>query len=273
MLVPGIVLGIYVTFCIGVTVRQRQLMYFPCRETLTGLQARAEANQFESWHNGRGEFIGWKRLITNRPTAGQVLILHGNAGCALDRTPYADALQRVAPLDVYILEYPGYGCCAGSPSETSIFRAATEAISLPTLASKTYLIGESLGTGVACYLAGTSAQSVAGVLLIAPYNNMTSVAQHHMRIFPVRWMLKDKYRSDLHLKNYPGPVAFLLAGRDTVVPSRFGRRLYEGYGGPKKLWEEPGAGHDEIHDMNFNWWKEVIGFWEENGQAASKTTE
>jgi hypothetical protein len=273
MLIPGILVGIYVVFCLGLTAGQRHLIYFPCDETFASLQARADARRFQAWRNARGEFIGWKRFSTNSPAAGPVLILHGNAGCALDRMPYGDALQSIAPFDIYILEYPGYGRRPGSPRQTSLFRAATEGICLLKTTNKVYLIGESLGTGVASYLAGTSTQAVAGVLLIAPYNTMSAVAQHHMRIFPVRWMLRDKYPSEVYLQNYSGPVGFLLAGRDTVIPSRFGRRLYESYRGPKQLWEVPEAGHNEVHQVGLSWWKEAIGFWQRPSIPGSERRE
>ncbi len=40
-----------------------------------------------------------------------------------------------------------------------------------------YLVGESLGTGVATYLAGTYSNKIAGVILISPFNRLTDVAQ------------------------------------------------------------------------------------------------
>jgi len=269
MIVPGILLGVYVTLCLGLAAGQRHLIYFPCKETFPALEARAAEHAFQPWSNTNSQFIGWKRVIKDQPGAGQILILHGNAGCALDRMGYAHALQSVGPFDVYILEYPGYGGRPGSPNQKSIFRAAAEAISLLKTTNKIYVIGESLGSGVACYLASTFTQSVAGVLLIAPYNNLATVAQHHMRIVPVRWLLRDRYPSDVYLRSYSGPVAFLLAGRDTVIPSRFGRRLYNGYRGPKQVWEVPEAGHNEIHDPDLSWWKEAIDFWQRPASAAS----
>lgn len=273
VIIPGILVGIYVTLCLGLTAGQRRLIYFPCNETFAALQARAKEHAFQPWRNASDEFIGWKRLSTNQPTAGQVLILHGNAGCALDRVGYADTLQSIAPFDIYIVEYPGYGRRPGSPSQTSLFRAASEAMRLLKPEQKIYLIGESLGTGVTSYLAGTSIQHVSGVLLIAPYNNMRSVAQHHLRIFPVRWMLRDKYPSDVYLRNYSGPIGFVLAGRDEVIPSRFGRRLYDSYHGPKRLWEERQAGHNDLHRAGLSWWKEAVEFWHRNSASAIRGTQ
>jgi len=264
MMAAGIVAGIYLALLVGLTLGQRSMIYYPSRLDAQSLVQRARADGFEPWHNGAGETIGWKRPAgTQIPTAkaGRVLILHGNAGCALHRVGYADLLQRVAPLDVFILEYPGYGSRPGRPAQNSIFAAATDGLQLLLREEgPVYLIGESLGTGVAAYLAGTFPQSVTGLLLIVPFNNLGDVAQHHMPIFPARLMLRDKYKSDVHLKSYSGPVGVLLARQDRVVPSRFGRRLYDGYAGPKRLWELPHAGHEDVHQAPLSWWKEALEF-------------
>ena len=124
-----------------------------------------------------------------------------------------------------------------------------------------YLIGESLGTGVAAFLAGAHPAAVAGVFLVAPYDNLVNVAQEHLPLFPVKWMLKERYPSEHYLKSYHGPVGVLLAGKDKVVPSRLGRRLFDGYHDRKKLWEYPSATHDDVHSPKPSLFREVIDFW------------
>ncbi|HZV36033.1 MAG TPA: alpha/beta fold hydrolase, partial [Verrucomicrobiae bacterium] len=191
----------------------------------------------------------------------RLLYVHGNGGCAMDRFNFADDLRTIVPLDFYILEYPGYGCREGSPREKSLFASADEALDLLKKDGGVYVVGESLGTGVACYLAGTYPQTVLGMLLIAPYNNLTAVAQAHMPIFPVGLLLLDRFPSATFLKNYHGPVAMLFAGRDTVVPDRFGHKLYDGYDGPKKFWEMPEAGHGGLLVQTDAWWRGLVAFW------------
>jgi pimeloyl-ACP methyl ester carboxylesterase len=259
-MILAIVAGVYLTLCVGLTLTQRSLIYHPCREKPAALVARAKAHGFENWQSAHGEFMGWKRLSKTRPAIAGVLILHGNAGCALDWTHYADGLQRSAALDVYLLEYPGYGGRPGSPSQESLFRSGTAALQALDSVRRVYLVGESLGTGVAAYLAGSFPDRVSAVLLVAPFNNLSAVAQHHLKIFPARCMLRDKFRSDRWLRHYSGPVGFLLAGRDRVVPIRFGRRLYHSYAGPKRLWVMPHAGHEDLHERAPDWWKEALDF-------------
>ena len=159
------------------------------------------------------------------------------------------------------MEYPGYGARAGSPSQQSLCEAADEAILLLAKDGPVYVIGESLGTGVAAYLAGAHPEAVAGLLLIAPYHNLGDVAQHQMPVFPAKWMLWDRFPSAENLRNYHGRVAVLLAGQDTVVPNKFGRRLYDSYAGPKKLWEVPEATHNDLPNRPEAWWRELLVFW------------
>ena len=70
------------------------------------------------------------------------------------------------PVNVFILEYPGYGARAGSPSEKSFLAAAEEAFAMLTNAGPIYVVGESLGTGVAAYLAKTHSRQVSGLVSV-----------------------------------------------------------------------------------------------------------
>ena len=179
-------LALYLAAGILVTIFQRQLLYHPTKIGTKILQVMAKSDGFEPWRNRTGEIIGWKSASPVVPAQGQVLIAHGNAGCAIDRSDYAKALRGVSAFDVFILEYPGYGDRSGSPSQSSLLQSADEALQLLGTNAPVYVIGESLGTGVATYLASAHPAQISGLLLFAPYNALTSVAQHHMPIFPAR---------------------------------------------------------------------------------------
>lgn len=160
-----------------------------------------------------------------------------------------------------MVEYPGYENRPGAPSELSLDSAADEAFQLLTTNRPIYLLGESLGTGVATYLAGKHSNEVAGVVLLAPYNHLSAVAQVHIRIIPVALILCDRFPSDEYLRTYHGPVAMLVAGRDWVVPERFGRRLFDSYNGPKRLWEFPDGNHGTVMFQPPEIWRQIIEFW------------
>jgi pimeloyl-ACP methyl ester carboxylesterase len=263
--------ALYLLICLGVTLFQRRLIYFPPVFQPEQVDRLAQASRLERWRDASGRAIGMKRLFPGPPAAGRVLILYGNASCATASSHYADALQAVAALDVFILEYPGYADRAGTPSQRSIFCAAEEAFrQLPTN-GPVYVVGESLGTGVAAFLAGTHPGRVAGVVLFAPYNRLADVAQARMPLLPARWMLADRFPSEDFLRNYHGPVGVLVAGGDRVVPERFGRRLYDHYAGPKRLWAFPEDDHGTVMEQPEEIWRQILGFLQVDPRSEADT--
>ena len=252
--------ALYVLAGVGCASFQRRLIYFPTVFKAAEVDELAKPEKLDRWTSLDGKAIGWKRLSQIQPAQGCVLIMHGNACCAFQRAHYADAIQRAAPLDVFIVEYPGYADCPGAPCERALDEPAAEALQVLSTDRPTYLVGESLGTGVAAYLAGHFPAKVAGIVLLAPYNRLADVGQAHMPIFPVRWILSERFPAEDDLQDYHGPVAVLVGGKDRVVPQRFGRRLYDGYAGPKRLWEFPEADHETLMVQTPELWKQIVSF-------------
>ena len=242
---------------------QRQLIYFPSTAPLDRLTALASGIKLEAWRDDEGAPIGWKP--SGRQTAGnRIIVFHGNAGYALDRHYFVTGLQALKDeWEVFLFEYPGYGAREGKPSEPSIKAAATQALKSMLAADSrpVFLLGESLGSGVASYLAAAFPNAVAGLLLITPFSSLTDVAAHHYPFLPVRMILSERYNSMESLSRYRGPVAFLLAGRDEVVSTELGQQLYDSYTGPRWLHIEPHAGHNTLpYYPGAPWWDQASSF-------------
>lgn len=256
-----------VIFALGVfimlTALQRQLIYFPSRAEADVLAELASRLGLEAWLDSKGMAMGWKSDSNGRARY-KMLVFHGNAGFALDRNYFVEGLQASAPpWDIFLFEYPGYGAREGMPSEATFQEAARQA--LRTLLANderpVFITGESLGSGVACFLAGAFPEQVAGLLLVTPFTSLVDVAAHHYPFLPVRALLSERYDSREALSHYGGPVAFLLAGRDEVVTSELGRQLYDSYDGPKWLHVEAQAGHNTLpYHPGASWWSEVSNF-------------
>jgi len=261
LLVGGL---LYLLCCVGIAIAQRSLVYFPSVFTREQVDQMAQSARLERWTNSAGGFIGVKRPSPRQPAEGTVMIMYGNGSTAIGCGHYVNDIQGVAAFDVFILEYPGYEDRPGSPSQSSLFDAADEAFrTLPTN-QPIYLVGESLGGGVASYLAGTDNNKIAGVVLISPFNCLTDVAQNHYPVLPVRLLLVDRFPSEKYLHQYQGKIGITVDGKDTVVPEKFGLRLYNGYAGPKILWEFPAGGHCQIAGQPSKFWKEAVEFWQTN---------
>ena len=261
---PLLFAALYILVCGGYASYQRRLIYFPTVFTSQEAGELARSEGLERWKNPLGKPVGWKRASPRQPAEGQVLILHGSASCAFKCGHYADTIQQAAPLDVFMVEFPGYADRPGTPRERTLDEAGAEALQLLASNAPLYLVGESLGTGVAAYLAGCYPGEVAGIALLAPYNRLADVGQARMPLLPVRLLLGDRFPTEDYLRGYHGPLAVLAGDQDTVVPKRFSRRLYDNYAGPKRLWESAQATHASLMFQPPAVWKDIVAFWQTN---------
>jgi len=238
--------GAYAALCLAAFLLQRRMMYFPDRSTEPESLRQGARMGLAPWRDGTGRLLGWRRPGTGGALP-RVIVIHGNAGDALGRLDYLPVLEA-AGFEGVLLEYPGYGPRPGRPSE-GVFVADAWA-ALRQLKSErpgpVLLLGESLGSGVAVQVATREPGSVAGLLLVTPFARMTEVAAHHYPIFPMRWLLRDRWDSLGAIGGYAGPVALLVAGRDEVVGAAQGRRLAGAVTGPVQVREVPWADHNGL---------------------------
>jgi pimeloyl-ACP methyl ester carboxylesterase len=239
---------------------QRRLIYFPSRVSDEAERALAARLGLVPLVGADGTRLGWTAPLPGPPVA-RLLVLHGNAGAALDRVYYLPALASRG-VEVTLLEYPGYGARPGAPTEESLEAAALEAVDALAAAGPqpVWLLGESLGSGVASRAARLRPGRVAGLLLVTPFARLVEVAKLHYPLLP-GLLLRDRWAPVDDLAGFPGPVAVLIAGRDEVVTAAQGRRLFAALAGPKRSWEQASAGHNTL-DLDPRWrgWDEMVAF-------------
>jgi pimeloyl-ACP methyl ester carboxylesterase len=242
---------------------QRRLLYFPVRQDPATAERAAARLGLSPWRDARGAIAGWRAAHPSGAPETVAVVLHGNAGSALDRGYLRDVLQArgVPPLEVILLEYPGYGPREGAPSEQALVGAAVEAIdALAASGAKVLLVGESLGSAVASCAAAERPAAVAGVVLVTPLASVPAVARRHYPGIP-SFLLRDRYESAQALARFGGRAFFLLAGRDEVVFADLGRALFDGYRGPKRLAVEEGASHNGLrYDPSDATWRDAVTF-------------
>jgi hypothetical protein len=262
MRLVGLALLAYLGVVVLFTALQRQMIYFPTRASETALLAEAARVGAEPWREESGAVIGWVVRTRSQPARCRVLIFHGNAGLALQRTDYADGFGAAMGADVHVLEYPGYGARAGSPSEAALLEAGEAALRqlAREATSPVVLVGESIGSGVAAGVAARAPELVAGLVFITPMTSLSDVAAHHYPFLPVRLVLADRFPVVEWLRSYRGPIAVTLADDDEVIPKAIGQRLYDSYAGPKRLWVKPGKHNTMLARVDAAWWREVGEF-------------
>lgn len=224
---------------------QRALMYFPdTRRTPPVSAGLPQAEEMVLTSSDGESLIAWH--VAPRGDKPVVLYFQGNGG-ALDmraerlRALIADGTGLLA------LSYRGYGGSTGKPSEAGLISDALAAYDFAVArypARRLVLWGESLGTAVAVALAADRA--VGAVILEAPFTSAADVGAAAYPFLPVRWFIKDSFRSDLRIARVQAPILFLHGERDWVVPIRFGKRLFALAHEPKRLVRFPAGDHDDL---------------------------
>ena len=253
---------VYLGVVLAMASLQNRFIYYPEKIDPKRIEGAARARGLLLWPNIVETHRGFMPPSTSQKAKGTVLIFHGNAGTALDRTYYVGALGRLG-YRALLAEYPGYGSRLGKPGENLFCEDAVESIrlALREFGRPLYLLGESLGCGVVSAAVASCNQSIDGLVLITPWDSLTHLATDKYWFLPVRWMLKDTYDNVANLAGYHGPVAVILAGQDEIIPNRLTRHLYETLREPKRLWTFPNAGHNSWPSSpDEPWWREMMDF-------------
>jgi fermentation-respiration switch protein FrsA (DUF1100 family) len=224
---------------------QRSLEYFPDRvrtpPAAAGLPEAAEV--FLDTADGE-RVIVWH--VTPREEKPVLLYFHGNGGALAGRAEHLHSLTANGD-GLVALSYRGYGGSSGRPTEAGLIEDARSAYAFAVQrypSNRIVLWGESLGTGVAVALAAE--KPVARMVLESPFTSITDVASNAYWLLPVRWLIKDSFRSDLRIGKVTAPVLVLHGERDNVVPIALSERLYALINAPKRFVRFPAAGHDDL---------------------------
>ena len=231
---------------------QDHLIFYPWKGDTVSLETEAGRAGLVPWKDAEGRRIGWQSKGGNSREV--IILFHGNAGSALHRADYPSFLHGNTR-KFYVLEYPGYADRPGRPGEKPMTAAAVQALDelARSGAQSIWVLGESIGTGVACGAVRERPKLVQALVLITPFDSLIHAAQVHYPVLPVSWLIRHRFDSVANLKDYPGPVAFALAENDRTVPAGLGRALYESYPGVKRLWVTPQADHNDTPLMLAAW--------------------
>jgi len=191
------------------------------------------------------QLVLWYAPAANgRPT---LLFFHGNAGEMADRAGRS-AFYQSQGFGAAFLSYRGFGGSQGQVTEASLITDAHTACdwlrSKGSAARQIVLVAESLGTGAAVQLAAQV--PVSAVALTAPCASTLSVAQGRFPFLPVRWLMKDQFRSTNHIARINAPLLIQHGTADMVIPYRSGQTLYTAALQPKIFLPHPCRSHNVI---------------------------
>ncbi len=162
---------------------------------------------------------------------------------------------------VLLHSYRGFSGNDGNPNEEVIYSDSQILINwimkkLSINEKNIILYGESLGTGVAVHLAQN--KNYMGVILEAPFTSLSEVAQKMYPIYPVKYLIWDKFDNLSKINNILSPLLVLHGKKDEIVPFKMGKKIFEQYNNQKKNVFIDEAMHNNLYEFGIA--KEVIKF-------------
>jgi alpha-beta hydrolase superfamily lysophospholipase len=208
-----------------------------------------------------GLALRWYEVPSSTQALAWVLVYHGNRGGAGERADFAKEL-RTFGLNVALVEYPGYAGDKGETGEWPILRhalAVYDEISFKAQGLPLLLLGESLGTGPATFVA--SRRDCLGLVLSTPYTSMADVAAFRYPWLPVRPLTTHPVLAKAWARHVLAPVQVLHGTADRTVPYFLGKQQSGNFKNLKEFVSIEGAGHADLrsHDSGI-FWKRVGAF-------------
>jgi pimeloyl-ACP methyl ester carboxylesterase len=201
----AVVITTYGLICLFLYLAQDRLLYLPTRQVA---RPGARALQLSS---ADATLKLWELHADARAA---ILYFGGNAedvGASV-----ADFGAAFPERALYLVNYRGYGGSTGRPSEAALIADALAVYDfVATRHGRVAVIGRSLGSGVAVALAAQ--RPVERLILVTPYDSIANVAADHFGVFPVRWLLRDRYDSRARIGAVRAPILLVVAERDEVV--------------------------------------------------------
>jgi pimeloyl-ACP methyl ester carboxylesterase len=242
---------------------QAKLIFFPAPVSPEQLQiVRSLGNNVEELTltvKDGTKLHGWFVKGKQSDLSKVVIYFGGNAeelSCMIDQA------GRIPGWSMVLINYRGYGLSEGEPSEENLCNdglAIYDYLSVRPDVDKgnIVLMGRSLGTGVATYVAAN--RSAKGVILISPYDKLSSPGMDAYPLLPVDALLQHKFDSISRAPHIQAPLLVLVGTEDCVVSPKHSRKLAEKWNGNVVYEEISSVEHDTIlyHDKS---WKSINAF-------------
>jgi pimeloyl-ACP methyl ester carboxylesterase len=176
----------------------------------------------------------------------------GNATRAEQVAEYIAQRWGNRPVEVWVMNYPGFGQSTGPAKLSAIPPAALatyDELSKRANGRPIFVAGNSLGTTSAIYVA--SQRPVSGAIIQGPVPLQRMILQRHgwwngwLLAGPVAMQVPGELNCLNNAPQTTAPAVFILAGQDATVPVQYQRLILDAYAGPKRVLMRDHAGHND----------------------------
>ena len=204
--------------------------------------------------DGDIETIRFRNMGHQKPVEAIILRFYGNADQASHSV--AKEAREFEPwsLEIWGVNYPGFGHSGGSASLAGVIRAAEVAYREAQKRSvPIYVIGTSMGTTAALYL--TANREIAGAFLINPPPLREVILGDYgwwnlwLLAGPISWGVPRKLGSIRNAERTYCPVVLMTSEKDSIVPPPYQDMIFASIAGPKVRVIAKGVGHNDAPPM------------------------
>jgi dienelactone hydrolase len=175
-----------------------------------------------------------------------ILGFGGNAWNAEAMAAYLHDLYPTA--DVVAVHYRGYPPSEGSPTAAAL---RADSLAIHDWAARRFpgrrilAVGFSIGSGVAAWLAAQ--RSLAGAILVTPFDSLAAAAADHYPWLPVRLLFRHEMAAAEDLRGSRVPVAIISGENDTLIRPARADALRQAAPALAYSRVVAGAGHNDIY--------------------------
>jgi hypothetical protein len=230
---------------------EHTFLYFPMKELVATPAAFDLPYEEVLFPAADGTLLhGW--FVPGASGKPLILFCHGNAGNISHRIENLYLFRREIGVSVFIFDYRGYGKSEGTASEEGTYADARGALewleNRGWKPERMIYFGRSLGAGVAVQMA--LEKQPAGLVLETPFPSVSAMGRHHYSVFYflLGWAVQARYDSLEKISRVHVPLLIFQGDRDTIVPEKMARRVFERANGPKTFHLIPGADHNDTYD-------------------------
>jgi len=183
---------------------------------------------------------------TPSPIQKTILFFHGNAGNISHRLDSINIFHKLG-MNVFIIDYRGYGQSTGRIAEAGIYLDAKAAWLYLTKQrgikpNNIIIFGRSLGGSVAAWLA--SQHTPAALIVESSFSSVASMGKRIYPYLPVSLISRYNFNTKKYIKAIHCPVLVAHSFNDNIIPYEEGQDIYNTAPYPKQFLKMQGGHND-----------------------------
>ncbi len=258
--IAGIIVVLYVALTLIMFLFQRYFIYFPTRGMVGNPASVGLGYDDVRFETSDGVTLsGW--FVPNNSSDKVALFFHGNAGNISHRLESIATLHGLG-LNVFIIDYRGYGQSEGRISEAGTYLDAEAAWHYLVedrgfQPAQIVIFGRSLGGGVATWLALNYPPKA--LILESTFTSIPNIGADKFPFLPVKPLARLHYTTIERLPQITVPLFMAHSPDDEVIPYSHGQQLFAVAQEPKTFFKMRG-GHNEGFRISPNYKTELAAF-------------